>query len=175
MPIVHAFRGATPHLGRDVFLAETAVVIGEATLGDEASVWFQSVVRADVGWIRIGKRTNVQDLSMIHVTGGVANTEIGDDVTIGHRVVIHGCRVEDGCLIGIGAVILDGAVVGEGSVVGAGAVVTPGTKIPPRSLALGCPARVVRPATDEERQMGVEGARRYVELARAYRALRQET
>lgn len=166
MAIVQPFAGIAPRIGRDVYLAESATVIGDATLGDEASIWFNSIVRADVGWIRIGKRTNVQDLTMIHVTGGVANTEIGDDVTIGHRVVVHGCRIEDGCLIG--AVVLDGAVIGEGSVVGAGAVVTPGTKIAPRSLALGCPARVVRPASDEEARMGIEGAVRYVELARAY-------
>jgi gamma-carbonic anhydrase len=170
MPLVQPFDGLTPKLGSEVFLAETATVIGDATLGDGVSIWFNTVVRADVGWIRIGKRSNVQDLTMIHVTGGVANTEIGEEVTIGHRVVIHGCRIEDGCLIGIGAVVLDGAVIGEGSVIGAGAVVTPGKKIPPRSLVLGCPARVVRPANDEEARMGREGAARYVELARAYRA-----
>jgi carbonic anhydrase/acetyltransferase-like protein (isoleucine patch superfamily) len=170
---VQAFRGKTPRLGERVFLADGAVVIGEATLGDDASLWFHSVVRADVGWIRIGKRTNVQDLSVIHVTGGAANTEIGDQVTIGHRAVLHGCRVEDGCLIGIGAVVLDGAVVGEGSVIGAGAVVTPGTRIPPRSLVLGCPAKVVRPASDAEARMGVEGAEHYVELAESYRALQE--
>jgi carbonic anhydrase/acetyltransferase-like protein (isoleucine patch superfamily) len=109
MALVRPFGGIAPSLGRDVFLADSAAVIGDATLGDEASIWFNTVVRADVGWVRIGKRTNVQDLTMIHVTGGVANTEIGDEVTIGHRVVVHGCRIEDGCLIGIGAVVLDGA------------------------------------------------------------------
>jgi gamma-carbonic anhydrase len=169
MAIVRAFGGRAPVLGREVYLADDAVVIGEATLGDEASVWFGSIVRADVGWIRIGKRTNIQDLTMVHVTGGVANTTIGDEVTVGHRVVLHGCTVGDGCLVGMGAIVLDGAVIGEGSVIGAGAVVTPGTKVPPRSLVLGIPAKVVRPATDAEAKMGVDGAAGYVALARAHR------
>jgi carbonic anhydrase/acetyltransferase-like protein (isoleucine patch superfamily) len=169
MPIVRPFGGRAPILGRDVYLADDAVVVGEATLGDQASVWFGSIVRADVGWIRIGKRSNIQDLTMVHVTGGQANTTIGDDVTVGHRVVLHGCTVGDGCLVGIGAVLLDECVIGEGSVIGAGAVVTPGTRVPPRSLVLGIPAKVVRPATDEEARMGIEGAERYVELARFYR------
>jgi gamma-carbonic anhydrase len=104
------------------------------------------------------------------VTGGKADTTIGDDVTIGHRVVIHGARVDDGCLIGIGAILLDLCVVGEGSVVGAGALVTSGTKVPPRSLVLGVPARVVRPLRDDEARMGREGAERYLELVRRYRA-----
>lgn len=170
MALVRAFGGHTPVLGRDVYLAETATVIGDVVLGDEASVWFNAIVRGDVGKIVIGKRTNVQDLTMIHVTGGEADTTVGDDVTIGHRVVLHGCRVGDGCLIGIGAILLDHVVIGDGSVVGAGALVTPGTKIPPRSLVLGSPARVVRPLRDEDARMGIDGALRYLELARRYRS-----
>jgi gamma-carbonic anhydrase len=169
MAIVRPFGGVHPQLGHEVHLAESATVIGDVVLGDETSVWFGAIVRGDVGAVRIGRRTNVQDLTMVHVTGGEADTTIGDEVTIGHRVVLHGCRVEDGCLIGIGAIVLDHCVVGEGSLVGAGALLTPGTRIPPRSLVLGAPARVVRPLRDEEARMGSEGAARYVALASAYR------
>lgn len=169
MAIVRPFDGRAPVLGKGVYLADTAVVIGDVVLGDESSLWFSAIARGDVGSIRIGKRTNVQDLTMIHVTGGAADTEIGDEVTIGHRAVLHGCRVGDGCLIGIGAILLDHCVIGEGSVVGAGALVTPNTRVPPRSLVLGTPARVVRPARDDEARMGIEGAARYVELAKRHR------
>lgn len=170
MAAVHPFEGQAPRLGAGVYLAATATVIGDVAIGEASSVWNGAVVRGDVGAIRIGQRTNVQDLTMIHVTGGKADTAIGDEVTIGHRVVIHGCRIDDGCLIGIGAILLDHCVIGEGSLVGAGALVTPGTKIPPRSLVLGAPARVVRPLRDDEARAGIEGAARYVELARRYRA-----
>jgi carbonic anhydrase/acetyltransferase-like protein (isoleucine patch superfamily) len=166
--LVQPFGGKTPVLGESVYLAPTSTVIGDVTMGEDSSLWFGSILRGDVGSIRVGKRTNIQDLTMVHVTGGKFNTEIGDEVTIGHRCVVHGCRIEDGCLLGIGSVILDGAVVGEGSVIGAGAVVTPGTTIPPRSMVLGLPAKVRRPLTDEEAKMGVEGAERYVALARMY-------
>ncbi len=177
--LVLPFGGRTPKLASGVYLAPTATVIGDVHLAEGASVWFGSVLRGDVGAIRVGKRTNIQDLTMVHVTGGEVayatasghphfDTELGDDVTVGHRCVVHGCRIEDGCLLGIGSVILDGAVVGEGSVIGAGAVVTPGTKIPPRSMVLGIPAKVRRPLTDDEAAMGKEGAVRYLELAMAY-------
>lgn len=183
--LILPFGGKTPQLGAGVYLAPTATVIGDVHLADGASVWFGSVLRGDVGTIRIGKRSNVQDLTMVHVTGGEVayasanghphfDTELGDEVTVGHRCVVHGCRVEDGCLLGIGCVILDGAVVGEGSVIGAGAVVTPGTTIPPRSMVLGVPAKVRRPLTDEEAAMGRQGAVRYLELSQAYAAQEDE-
>ena len=130
-------------------------------------------MRADVGTIRIGARTNVQDLCTIHVTGGQHDTVIGDDVTIGHRAVLHGCTLGDACLIGIGAVILDGAEIGEESMIGASALVTPGTKIPPRVLALGSPARVVRSLTDEEIKFRRVHAAQYVSLAAQHRAERR--
>jgi gamma-carbonic anhydrase len=162
------FGGKLPVIGAGVYVAPNAVVIGDVTLGDESSVWFGCVVRGDVGWIRIGKRTNIQDVSVVHVTGGLANTTIGDDVTVGHRAILHGCTVGDGCLVGMGATVMDNAVVGEGSLIGAGALVTPGTRIPPRSLVLGAPAKVVRPVKDHEAKMGIVGAEHYVALARAY-------
>ncbi|MSP25827.1 MAG: gamma carbonic anhydrase family protein [Myxococcales bacterium] len=171
MKHILTYRGSSPILAGGVYIASTAVVAGDVTLGEDASIWFGSIVRGDVGFVRIGKRTNIQDLSVIHVSGGRANTTIGDEVTVGHRVILHGCTIEDGCLIGMGAIVLDGAIVGEGSLVGAGAVVTPGTRIPPRSLVLGSPARVVRPVEDDEALMGRAGAAHYVELAREYRQI----
>jgi carbonic anhydrase/acetyltransferase-like protein (isoleucine patch superfamily) len=168
--MVRGFAGKLPMIAEGVSLAPTAVVIGDVVIGEGSSIWFGTVVRGDVGWIRIGKRTNIQDLTVVHVTGGLANTTIGDEVTVGHRAILHGCTVEDGCLIGMGAIVMDEAVIGEGSLVGAGALVTPGTKVPPRSLVLGSPARVIRPLKDEEARMGREGAARYCELAAAYLA-----
>jgi len=158
-----------PVLGDDVFIADNARVIGDVVLGDEASVWFGSVLRGDVGWIRIGKRTNIQDLCVVHVTGGQANTTLGDEITVGHRVVLHGCTVEDGALIGMGSVLMDECRIGEGSVIGAGALVPPGLIVPPRSLVLGVPGKIIRPVSDAERALGREGAEHYVALAASYR------
>jgi carbonic anhydrase/acetyltransferase-like protein (isoleucine patch superfamily) len=168
MTAILSYLGKVPVVGQRCFIAPTASVIGDVVLGDDSSVWFATVLRGDDGWIRIGKRTNIQDGSVVHVTGGRANTTVGDEVTIGHRAVIHGCTIEDGCLIGMGAVILDEAVIGEGSVVGAGAVVTPRTRIPPRSMVLGTPGRVVRPLHEHELAMGRLGAAAYLELSRNY-------
>ena len=134
-----SFEGTVPKLAERVFIAPTARVIGDVEIGEESSVWFGSIVRGDVGWIRIGKRTNIQDMTTVHVTGGTANTTIGDDVTIGHRAIVHGCTVGDGCLIGMGAVIMDNAVVGEGSVIGAGAVVT--ADVAAGATVVGIPAK----------------------------------
>src|SRR5262249_55182194 len=137
-----------PRIGRDVFIASTAVVVGDVTLGDESSIWFVTVLRADVGAIRVGARTNVQDLSMMHMTGGVSDAELGDDVTVGHGVILHGCRVGHRCLVGIGSILLDGVEVGDESIVAAGSLLTPRTRVPPRSFVLGRPARVLRAVTD---------------------------
>jgi gamma-carbonic anhydrase len=168
--MIRAHAGKRPQLGRGVFLAETAVVIGDVVVGDEASIWYGTVLRGDDMPIRIGARTNVQDGTIVHVTGGAFGTTIGDDCTIGHAAIIHACTIEDGCLIGMGSIILDGARIGCGSLVGAGALVTPGTDIPPGSLVLGSPARVKRPINDKEREQIAYGAPHYVELARRYLA-----
>jgi len=163
------YEGNWPKLGRDVFLAPSATVVGDVEIGDESSIWFGTVVRGDVGWVRIGKRTNIQDLSMVHVTGGRANTTIGDEVTVGHRAILHGCTVKDGCLIGMGAIVMDEASVGEGSLIGAGALVPPSMIVPPGSLVLGVPGKVIRSVRPEEARLGVEGASHYVALSRQYR------
>ncbi|MFN8484490.1 MAG: gamma carbonic anhydrase family protein [Anaerolineae bacterium] len=164
----------TPDIGAAAFVAPNATLLGDVALGEDASVWFGAVVRGDSDAIRIGPRTNIQDMTIIHVDAGVPCT-IGADVTIGHRAIIHGAAIADGCLIGMGAILLNGARVGAGSIVGAGAVVREGFEIPPRSLALGVPARVVRGLSDDEVASNLASAARYVGYARAYRENGLET
>jgi gamma-carbonic anhydrase len=164
------YGGAMPILGRDVFIAPGAYVIGNVTIGDESSVWFGAVLRGDVGAIVIGARTNIQDLSLVHMTGGISNARIGDDVTVGHGVTLHGCDVGHRCLVGMGSILLDGVRVGDDSVIGAGSLITPRMVIPAGSLVLGRPAKVLRPATAVERRLGIDGAAHYVQNAKNYRA-----
>jgi carbonic anhydrase/acetyltransferase-like protein (isoleucine patch superfamily) len=160
-----------PLLGRDVFVAPNATLIGDVELGDEASVWFGAVIRADIGPIRVGPRTNIQDLSCLHLTGEVSTTTIGADVTVGHNAILHGCSVGDGCLVGMGSIILDNAEIGAESLIAAGALVTPRTIIPPRSLVRGSPGKVVRQVTDEEVETIRAGSAHYVANARRFLAL----
>ena len=162
-----------PRLASDVFIAEGAVVRGDVTLGAGSSVWFNAVMRGDVMPITIGARTNIQDLCMVHVSSGTHATQVGDDVTVGHRAILHGCQVDQGCLIGMGAIVLDGAHVGAGSLVAAGALVPPGMQIPPHSFLLGVPARIVRQTTEQERAQFMESAERYAALAARYALLDQ--
>jgi carbonic anhydrase/acetyltransferase-like protein (isoleucine patch superfamily) len=171
--VIRGIGGKRPQLGKDVFVAGGAQVIGDVILGDHSSIWFNCVVRADVGTVRIGARSNLQDLSVIHVSGGEVSgkfdTTVGDDVSIGHRAVLHGCTVGDGALIGIGAVILDGAEVGANTIIGANALVTPHTRIPAGVLAIGAPARVIRDLTPEELKNRKPHAAVYVRLAARHR------
>jgi carbonic anhydrase/acetyltransferase-like protein (isoleucine patch superfamily) len=167
---VRSYNGILPTLGDGVFVAETAMVIGDAVIGDGSSIWYGTVVRADQMPIRIGTDTSIQDNTVIHVTSNVAGTTVGNRVTCGHRVILHACTVEDECIIGMGSIILDRAVIGAGSIVGAGALVTPGTVVPPGSLVLGAPAKVKRTITDEERAWIQSSADHYVELTRRYLA-----
>lgn len=148
--MIFEYKEATPQLDDSVFLAPNACVIGDVCIGEQSSLWFNVVVRGDVNSIRIGKRTNIQDGTIIHVTRDTHPTVIGDDVSVGHSVTLHGCTLDDGCLIGIGAIVLDGAVVGASSLVAAGSVVAPGTQIPPRSLVIGSPGRVKRTLNEDE-------------------------
>ncbi|MEO1942275.1 MAG: gamma carbonic anhydrase family protein [Campylobacterales bacterium] len=165
-----------PKIDPTAWVAPSADIIGDVEIGADSSIWFGCVIRGDVHFIRIGKRTSIQDLTMIHVThhkrerviGDGFPTIIGDDVTIAHRVMLHGCKIGNGCLIGMSATILDGAEIGEESIVGAGAVVTPGKKFPPRSLILGIPAKVVRELTDEEVEKIYANARNYVNYKNEY-------
>ncbi len=167
--IVRGYAGKAPRLGSRVFLAETAAVVGDVELGDDASVWFGSVLRADVGYIRIGARSNVQDASVVHMTTDLSNAEIEEDVTVGHGVIVHGARIRSGALIGMGSILLDNAVIGEQSWIGAGSLVAAGVEIPPRRLALGRPARVIRELTPAECEEGRLLAARYVGLAARHR------
>jgi gamma-carbonic anhydrase len=167
--MIRPFRGTRPRIHPTAFVEESAQVVGDVEIGAESSVWFNAVVRGDVFHIRIGDRTNVQDGTVIHVTNGTHATILEDEVTVGHNVTLHGCRVGRGCLVGMGSIVMDGVEVGERSLVAAGALVSPGTIIPPRSLVLGVPAKVKRELTGEE----VAGLdvfwRNYVEYTRAYR------
>lgn len=152
-------------LGRDVFLAPTATLVGDVKIGDGSSIWFNTVVRADINEITIGKGTNLQDGVVVHVTR-IHPVFIGNHVTIGHGAVLHGCRIEDEVLIGMGAIILDGALIEHHCIIAAGSVVRPGTRIPEGHLAAGIPAQVKRPLTPEEIQEINETAKRYQEYAR---------
>lgn len=166
--LIMPFGGVTPSLSRGVYVAPTASIIGDVTLGEDASIWFGTVVRGDVNSIRIGARSNVQDNCVVHVTNGVWPTLIEDDVTIGHGVIVHGCTIRRGCLLGMGSRILDGVDVGEESLVGAGALITEGTTIPPRSLVLGFPAKVKRELTDAEIERLRQSATNYVAYKNQY-------
>lgn len=164
------YKEMMPRLGRDVFIAPGAWVIGDVVIGDRSSIWFNVVVRGDVHYIRIGMETNVQDNSVLHVAQHQFPLEIGDRVTIGHRTIVHGCVVEDDCLIGMGAIILDGAKIGSGSLVAAGSVVTPGLVAPPGSVLMGVPAIVKESVSEAERARIRDGAQEYVQLAADYAA-----
>jgi gamma-carbonic anhydrase len=170
MAMIRPFDGKAPRLHDSAWVAETALVVGDVEIGEQSTIWFGTVIRGDVNSVRIGARSNVQDQSVIHVTARTHSTVVGDDVTVGHRVTLHGCTVKDRCLIGMGTIVLDGAVIGEEALVGAGSLVAPGTVVPPRTLALGSPARVKRPLTATEIAYFRESADHYVQYARRYLA-----
>ncbi len=155
------FLGQTPKLGRGVYLAQTAVVVGDVTLGDHSSVWYHAVLRGDINRIVVGHHTNIQDHAVLHLADDYPCL-VGNYVTIGHSAIVHACTIGDECLIGMGAVVLDGAVVGEQSLIGAKALVTQRMKIPPGSLVMGAPAKVVRALTPEERTGLKHWADKYV-------------
>jgi carbonic anhydrase/acetyltransferase-like protein (isoleucine patch superfamily) len=148
--MIRPFRGVHPQISETAFIEESAQIIGDVQIGEQASVWFNAVVRGDVFYIRIGDRTNIQDGTVIHVSKGTHATTLEEEVTVGHNVTLHGCYIERGSLIGIGSIVMDGVRVGAQSLIAAGSLLSPGTEIPPRSLVMGQPARVKRPLTDEE-------------------------
>lgn len=169
MALIKSFRGTAPRIHETAFVAETAVIIGDVEIGEHSSVWYNSILRGDVNSIRIGARTNIQDGSIIHVTTKTHDTIVENEVTLGHRVTLHGCRIETGCLIGIGAIVLDGARVGANSLVAAGSLITPGTQIPPGSLVMGSPARVKRELSEDEAKDLNRFWQNYVQLIEHYR------
>ena len=166
--MIRSFQGIKPTIPQSCFIEETAVVIGDVVMGEDCSAWFHAVIRGDVNYLRLGNRTKVQDLCMLHVTHDTHPLIIGDDVTIGHHVVLHGCTIHNRVLVGMGAIIMDGAVIGEDSVVGAGALVTEGTLVPPKSLVLGSPAKVKRPVTEQELAWIRDSAQNYIRYSRQY-------
>jgi len=158
-----------PRLDPSVYLAPGSLVIGDVTIGEQSSVWFYSVLRGDVNSIKIGRKVNIQDMSMLHVHHS-RPLIVGDRVSMGHGVVLHACVVEDACLIGIRSVILDGAVVGVESIIGAGALVPPGMHVPPRSLVMGVPGKVVRQARPDDLESARQTMESYIKNALLYRS-----
>jgi carbonic anhydrase/acetyltransferase-like protein (isoleucine patch superfamily) len=154
-----------PKLGSNIFLASGVKIIGDVEIGDYSSIWYNSVVRGDVHFIKIGARTNIQDCSMLHVTNVKFPLKIGNQVTIGHSVKLHGCTLEDLCFIGIGAIILDGAVIEKHAMVAAGAVIKPGFVVPSGKLAAGVPAKIIRDLSNEEIVDFEKSADRYVKYS----------
>lgn len=163
--MINSFMGATPTIAPGVRLAETAAVVGDVVLSGGVSVWYGAAVRGDNGPIRIGENTNIQDNAVLHASPDDPLT-IGADVTVGHGAIVHGCTVEDGALIGMGAILLNGCIVGAESMVAAGALVTGGTVIPPRHLAIGSPAKVIRPLREEELSLNRAGVEEYLHLSK---------
>ena len=166
--MIRHFKNISPVIHPTAFVTDDAIVIGDVEIGEDASVWFGSIVRGDVNYIRIGARTNIQDGTVIHVSSRTHPTVLEERITIGHRVTLHGCHVESGCLIGIGAILMDGVRVGKNSLVGAGSLLTPGMQIPPNSLVVGSPGRVKRQLTDDEVAFLDRSWRNYVELKKHY-------
>ena len=166
--MIGEFRGKKPAIPKSAFVAENATLIGDVRLGEGSSVWFGAVLRADIDSITIGDRSNIQELCVIHVDENKP-VVIGNDVTVGHAVTLHGCTIEDCCLIGMGAVVLDGAVIGTGSIVAASALIPPGKRIPPHTLVGGVPAKTMRKLSDEDYETLKHHAAAYAELAEEHK------
>ncbi|MCB1177477.1 MAG: gamma carbonic anhydrase family protein [Leptospiraceae bacterium] len=159
--MIYEFKGISPKIDSSCFIAPDAVVIGDVSIGKNTSIWFQTIIRGDVHYIRIGENCNIQDMSLIHVSKGTHPVEIGNNVSLGHRVTIHGCTLKDNSFVGIGATVMDGAVVEEFGFVAAGALVTPGKTVPSGMMAMGAPAKIVREITEKEREMIIRTSKNY--------------
>lgn len=166
MPIIKAIHGILPQLGKNCFLADNAVVVGDVVMGDDCTIWFNAVVRGDVNYIRIGNRVNIQDGAVIHCTYKKAATTIGNNVSIGHCAIVHGCTVEDNVVIGMGAIVMDHAVVEKNSLIAAGSVVLENTRVESGSIYAGVPAKKVKELTQEHfEQINLRIANNYVMYA----------
>jgi carbonic anhydrase/acetyltransferase-like protein (isoleucine patch superfamily) len=171
MALIKSVRGFTPEIGKNVYLADNATIIGDVVIGDDSSIWFNTVLRGDVNSIRVGKRVNIQDGTVVHTLYEKSVAEIGDDVSIGHNVTIHGAKIEAGALIGIGAVVLDHAVIGEGALIAAGSVVLSGTKVEPGSIYAGTPAKFIKKIDSEQsKEINQKIARNYLMYSDWYKA-----
>ena len=163
------FKNHTPIISQSAFIAENTSIIGDVKIGEQTSIWFGTTIRADMNYIHIGDRTNIQDNSIVHVTTDIAPTIIGNGVTIGHGAIIHGCTIEDNCLIGMGAIIMDEAIIEEGSMIAAGAIVTPKTIAPKNTLMVGIPAKPIRELTKDEYLEIIERAQHYIDFSGNYK------
>jgi carbonic anhydrase/acetyltransferase-like protein (isoleucine patch superfamily) len=170
--VIHAIDDKVPQIHRDVFVAWNAEVAGDVELAEDSSVWFNATIRADIGAVRVGKGSNIQDGSIIHVETD-SPCLIGEHVTIGHNAILHGCTIEDDCLIGMGAIVLDKARIGKGSVVGAGALVTQGKEFPANSLIIGSPAKAIRSIGPEDAERMRHNNARYIEMAKKAKTWRE--
>lgn len=166
--ILQPYKDIHPQLGSDIFVADTARVIGDVVIGDHSNIWYGCVLRGDVNDIKVGMRTNIQDGTVVHVSSTLQGTYIGNDVTIGHMALIHACTIGDAAFIGMQACVMDGAEIEGGAMVAAGALVTPGKKVPSGQLWAGSPAKYMRDLTDEERAYIKHSAAHYVRLAGEY-------
>ena len=169
MAIIKSLRGHTPEFGKDCFLADNAVVVGEVKMGDRCTIWFNAIIRGDVNAITIGDNTNVQDGAIIHCTYQKAKTVIGSNVSIAHNAIVHGCTVEDNVLIGMGAIVMDDVIIGKESVIAAGAVVLPGTRVEPGSIYAGMPAKRIKDIGPEMKEVILRTARNYPMYAEWYK------
>ena len=169
--MIYPFKEFAPFIADTAFIAENAVITGDVTIGEYASIWFHTVIRGDVAPTQIGNRVNIQDQSVLHQSPN-SPLVVEDDVTIGHRVLLHSCIIRKKALIGMGSIVLDGAEIGEGAMIGAGSLVPPGKKIPPYTLAFGHPVKVIRPLTEEELADNERIRNEYVEKGQYYKDLK---
>ena len=167
--MIHSYHGHHPEIQDSAFVHPDATIIGQAYIGEESSIWPGTILRADMGKIHIGDQTSIQDGSICHLTENMSETIVGNRVTVGHRVILHGCIIEDSCLIGMGAILLDNAKVGKGSLIAAGSLVTMGTEIPPNSLVMGSPAKIVGPLSEKNKAMVEFSWKTYVQHAAQYK------
>ena len=164
MALIKSYKGMAPKWGKDCYFSENATIVGDVTMGDECSVWFNAVVRGDVAYVKMGNRVNVQDGACVHVTNKIGPTIIEDDVSIGHNATVHACTIHDNALIGMGSTLLDGCEIGEGSIVAAGALVLQNTKIPAGEIWGGVPAKYIKPVRPGQ----TDNAKHYVEYSKYY-------
>lgn len=170
-PLIKPFGTHAPTIAAGCFVAENVVLIGDVVLGEEVNIWYGTTIRGDVGRVVIEKRANIQDMCCVHMTKNLSNTWIGEQASVGHSAIIHGAAIGPGALVGMGCIVMDNATIGEQAILGAGSLVTQGAVIPPRSLALGRPAKVVRALTEEELSAGQRTAARYLDLAEQHRSV----
>jgi carbonic anhydrase/acetyltransferase-like protein (isoleucine patch superfamily) len=169
VPDIRPYRGKHPQIAATAWIDPAAVIIGDVAIGEDSSVWPGTIIRGDVHYVRIGARTNIQDRSVLHVMRDEWPLILGDDVTVGHSVTLHGCTIESRCLIGMGAIILNGAKIGMGSIIAAGTLITERTVVPPGSVVMGAPGKVKRTLTELDKASIEDYAKRYVEYKNIYR------